>query len=222
MKIDEILELLPEEHRETAAATINQLVEAERETGIQAANKKNREAQRYKSIVKELGDDPDKYSSVEEFQEELKNKSQRADESLSEIEKLQQKLSSLSEAYEEERNLRAQKEREAQQQTIKQRLAEELKPKLYGADYLIENLINKNEFTLDGDEIVAQDGLPFDAKIAKIIETNKENLKQEPKTTPGVVRPTQARPSGDLKSLLKQEMDAIRTGESTVVGIPQA
>lgn len=222
MTLEEVLNLIDEDKREEAATVINSMIEAEKEKGITTYRKKNKESIKYKNIIRDLGYNPDDYSSYDEFKETVLDKMNKAETSMTEIEKLNQKIATLTEAYEEERKIRTQKEQESQKIKIQNKLKEALSPKLYGADYLIENLLNKGEFVIEDDNIVSKDGLPFDAKIEKIIESNKDNLKEEKKTTPGVVKQTNVREANDLKSLLKNEMESIKSGVPTASGIKLA
>ena len=223
MTLEEILELIPEEQRTTAEETITGLVEAEKDKGISSYRSKNQEAVKLKNIIKELGYNADDYENLEDFKLKTKEKLDESNKSKTELEKLQDQFSNLKSEYETERQKRLEKELENKNNKIKSTLNEKLGNKLYGAKYLINDLVNNGTFELDeSGKVISKDGLPFDAKIEKILEENKDDLKEDKKHTPGRVKETRVSGGSSLKDMLKQEMENIKKGTPSNIGIKDA
>ena len=68
------------------------LVGAEKQRGIEAANKKGQETEKFRNALKDVGYDPSKYESIKAFLDDYKTNAATTQTKLSESEKVQQAL----------------------------------------------------------------------------------------------------------------------------------
>jgi len=211
------------ENAEELITAFNESIDKLSEASIETYRSKNKEAVKYKEIIKSLGYNADDYDSLEDFKAKTKEMLDESNNSKTELEKLQDQFNNLKSEYESERQKRLEKELEAKNNKIKSTLNEKLGNKLYGAKYLINDLVNNGAFELDeSGKVISKDGLPFDAKIEKILEENKDDLKEDKKHTPGRVKETRVSGGSSLKDMLKQEMENIKKGTPSNIGIKDA
>lgn len=210
MDIDEIVTLLPEEVREVAKDKILSAIEAEKQAGIAAYQKKDKETLKLKSVLKDLGYDHETYSSVEEFKTSIKTKTETADKSNLTLKMLQEQLSDIKTQLANETNLRVTSEEKVKTNTIKDALLTSIGGQFYGDNYLIENILNSKRLDLQEGKIVTKDGKDYDSFISEIFEQNKENQKVQTKegvaltVKPGVTIPINKNSFGDkLKEKLR-------------------
>jgi phosphoglucomutase len=176
MELEEIVNLIPEEQKEIVKETITKAIEAEKNKGIESYRKKDSEVLKYKSIVKELGYDPEKFDSVDKFKESIKQTVNLASDSELRYKVLEEKLNGITKQYEDEKNIRQAAEKKVKQETIKNKLSAELDD-IYGSQYIVENILLKDELDIVGEEIVTKDGKSFSDFVNTVLELNKDNRK---------------------------------------------
>jgi predicted transcriptional regulator with HTH domain len=196
--IEDLVGQLPEGVQEEAKLFVSGLVEAEKNVGISKYSKKDGEVLKYKTVLKDLGYDADKFENVETFKESLIAQSTKAEAKEITLQELSDKFTNLAASHEElntkytnEVSTRVGKEKELSDSNIKGMLEKAIGDSLYGANALIENVLLKGSLTETADGIVDSEGNNFDTFISNLLDNNKDNVKSKQK--PGFdnkVKPT--------------------------------
>ena len=167
-------------------------VEAEKQRGIEESRKANSEAQnlrRFKIAVEKLGYQKD--ADLEEFMGGLKvatEKAGQADQAKMSLEQLTQELSKLKTDFTKtstelvaERQRADEIKQNSIRRTLKSKLTDVLRDKVYGADFVVDSLITSGQVSLADDESVTfVDGtnkLGLEQGIQKLLETRSDIVK---------------------------------------------
>ncbi len=169
--LEEVFGLIPEEEREAAQALISGLINNEKERGIEATQKKSKELHKANMRVKEAGYSAEEYESFEKFTEYLKEVKHKAETSDLTLAQVNEKL------RESDAKLLAETTK-ASNEVIRSKLLKDIGSKIYGGEYLVENIITKGTLTIDGETITSADG-DYDTFVTTTLEANKANLKSD-------------------------------------------
>jgi len=172
MDLNKLLELLEPEQRDV----IKDAIEAEKQRGIAASHKKNVENEKLRSRLKELGYDSEKYESFDAFKKDILSTKEKATESELTLAQLNDKLQDLTEKYNKSIETANKIKQERDGAIIKDKLKNAL-GNIYGSEYLIDNILLKNELTLVDNKIQTADGKTFEEYTNEILEANKDNMK---------------------------------------------
>jgi len=205
---------------ESLMEDIVNLIEAERNKGVELHRKQNSENQnlrKFKSALEALGYEDGDIDEFTSKMVQLKTKATSSGDSLT-LKSLNDQIKSLTKTIEEERGLRKNIEKSSQEKTIAAKLTHALSDKVYGADLLIKSLILDGKVGLDGDEVIFKDNetiLPFTDGINKLLETRKDIVKTNQRSgsntfSNGSTRPElqQIAKSGD-RQLIRQNLNEL-------------
>jgi len=165
---------------------LNQAVEAERQSKLGKQRKTNEEAQlfkRYKVALEAAGYD----GLAEDLDDWIAGLKKPADKGAAdpEIDKLRKEFAKAQKALEEEKANVQKIKSSADRKTVRSKLVEALRDKVYGPDLLADSLISEGKVKLGDDESVlfvnGEDETEFGAGVKKLLETR-----------PDLVRNTQA------------------------------
>lgn len=194
-------------------------VDAERNKGVEAHRKVTKEAQslrRFKQALESAGYEGDA-EQVDEWLQSMKKTPAKPDGQVDpEIEKLRKEFLKAQKALEEEKANVSKIKQSSDRKTMKAKIAEALRDKVYGHDLLADSLIGEGRVKLlEGDEVVFVDGdneVEFGAGMKKLLESRPDLLKntQAPGARSGT-RPQGGKPTytiDQLKSMSTQEIAA--------------
>ena len=153
-------------------AAIAELIQAERQRGIEEVGKRNKEAQnlrKYKKALESAG-----LTEEDNLEDFIKNKMKpsKEEESLT-LKSLKAELDRVKQERDAERL-------SSKKKSIQSELTNALGDKLYGSKYLINNLINDGTFDVIDGEMVYKNGdehLSFNDGVTKVLNDNKDMLK---------------------------------------------
>lgn len=153
-------------------AAIAELIQAERQKGIEEVGKRNKEAQnlrKYKKALESAG-----LTEEDNLEDFIKNKMKpsKEEESLT-LKSLKAELDRVKQERDAERL-------SSKKKSIQSELTNALGDKLYGSKYLINNLINDGTFDVIDGEMVYKNGdehLSFNDGVTKVLNDNKDMLK---------------------------------------------
>lgn len=185
MTLEEILSKVEDE---TIKNAIVDVVNSEKEKGIQSYRKKDTEVLKYKNALKTMGYDHEKYSDVDEFINTKKLVEEKATKSEMTIQSLNEKLIEIEANLQAERDKVVRKEQEAKTNYLTSELTKTIGDKFYGSQYMIKTLITDGVVDVQNNKVVFKDGdniLGFDEGVKKLEETNKDILKVNQKTGSG-------------------------------------
>jgi hypothetical protein len=168
------------------------LVNKERETGIKEKSDANKEAQnlrKYKIALEKLGFNKDS-DELDAYIETLKAssfKAKEADNTKLTLDSVNSELAALRDKFLSAQNeLTSEKKRaaeialEVKKKTLKSKLTDSLRDKVYGHDFVADALINDNKVDLENDTVFFKEGeakVAFDDGIKKLLETRTDILK---------------------------------------------
>ena len=161
MTLEEIAQLTGSVEGEKLEALKNaviSLVGAEKQRGIEAANKKGQETEKFRNALKDVGYDPSKYESIKAFLDYYKTNAATTQTKLSESEKVQQAFSALSTELESIKAELETTKREKLNNGVKLALTEAIGDRIYGADIAVQSLISGGNFVEEGGKFFAVDG----------------------------------------------------------------
>lgn len=190
---------------------INSAIESEKSTGIKLKSRANAEAhamRKWKQAIEALGydqDDPD--ALADWLAEKTKVPTRKPDENQPnpEIEKMKKEFAraqkALADAQEEAKRIKQTSDR----RTMKGKLVEALRDKVYGHDLLADNLITDGKVRLSEDESIVflngDDEIEFDKGLKKLLDSRPDLLKN---TQTGGARSGSRPVSGNPKFSLEQ------------------
>lgn len=173
--------------------------EKEKQTGIDLRRKANKEAENLRKQIKQiqgqlsdLGYEDD--SDLAEFIDSLKektNQSQANDSELAKtVKKLTKQLNTVQQELAEKTQAEAELRTKALKGRIKETLGKSLNDKVYGAQYVIDALINNGQVVLDedSDAVVWANGdtrTPYEAGLKTWIEQNQDLMRNTQKSGSG-------------------------------------
>jgi len=179
MTLEEILSKL---ESEDLKESIVSLINDEKERGITATRKKDKENLKLKTDLKDLGWDKDEYPTFDEFKESRSDIKKTATDSKLTIATLNDKLNSLTDELVNERVEAKRIKRVSKENKLSAELTSKISGSFFGAEYLIKTLISDGKVDLDettgavffknGDEVI-----PFDKGLETLKNDNKDMLK---------------------------------------------
>jgi translation initiation factor 2 beta subunit (eIF-2beta)/eIF-5 len=172
--------------KESVKTEIDKVLKAQANYGKTQYDKKQQQITKFQQTLNEIGYDPEKYKSVDEFKLSLKEKVNSANESDLKLKVLNEKISNLESLYNQEKETRSSVEKKAKNEFIKGKLTEVLSPKVFGASAIIENTLLKGELDIVDDVIVTKDGKSLDDFVTNVLDTHKDAIKVEQKSGSGV------------------------------------
>lgn len=167
-------------------------VESEKQRGIEESRKANAEAQnlrRYKIAIEKLGYNKD--ADLDEFMSSLKvatEKAGQADQAKMSLEQITQELTKLKSDFSKtstelvaERQRADEIKQNAMKRTLKSKLVDQLRDKVYGPDFVVDSLITSGQVVLGDDESVqfidGTNKLSLEQGIQKLLETRSDIVK---------------------------------------------
>lgn len=215
-----------------------QSVEAEKQRGIEESRKANNEAQnlrRFKIALEKIGYQKD--TDVDAFVDTLKvatTKAGEADQAKMSLEQVVKELNTLKNDYTKtSTELAAEKQRadelklNATKKTLKSKLADVLRDRVYGHDFVIDSLITNGEVSLADDEsVVFKSGdktIDLNAGVAKLLETRTDIVRNGQK--PGASTPPPQGRSGQkytqeqINSMSREDIKANLADVKASLGI---
>lgn len=184
------LEALPDGKGEELINFHLSTVESEKQRGITEVNKRNKEAEglrKFKQAFEQLGYDMD--TDLTEFTNNLKTTSETASQSEVTVQDLQTQIQKLSKDFQKaqsdlttERQTAQDLKNRAKREKIRSSLLDALKDKVYGHDYLSNDLINSGKVDLTEDDKVVFKGdndtvIMFEDGIKKLLESRPDIVK---------------------------------------------
>jgi hypothetical protein len=167
-------------------------VETEKQRGISEVRDRNKEAEnlrRYKIALEKLGFDKgsEELDTYIEGLRESKDKAKDVDDAKVSLKSLNSELTELRKKFDVSQN-ELSSERKAKEaialenkrKSIKLKLNEALKDKVYGHDFVADSLINDGKVDLEQDNVVFKDGenkVAFEDGIKKLLEQRTDILK---------------------------------------------
>lgn len=213
------------EDSEAVLENVLNSIEEEKEKGIESKRKADREAKNLRTAkinlenaLKEVGYNPDEHDPLE-FLSDLKEAKEKVASgdvtNKSELAKVMKQLSDLQKKFEEKDKEANELKDRTRKGTIKDHLAKAIGEKVYGSQFVINNLINDGVVGLnDNDEVVFIDGddeVEFDKGIKTFLEKNPDIVRnsQRPGGGSSGGGPSKAKfSSSDLDGMSVQEIIA--------------
>jgi small-conductance mechanosensitive channel len=192
---------------ESLMEDIVNLIETERNKGIELHRKQNNEnanLRKYKKALEVLGYEDGDIDEFTSSMIDLKTRSTTNHSDSLTLKSLNDQIKTLTKTIDDERGLRKGIEKQAQDRTIAAKLTQALSDKVYGADLLVRSLIQDGKVGLDGDEVIFRDNetvLPFNDGLNKLLETRKDIVKTNQKTGSNTFSKEGGRP--DLQQIAK-------------------
>lgn len=171
-------------------------VESEKQRGITEVRDRNKEAEslrKYKIALEKLGFNKgsDELDSYIEVLKSEKTKASEADSTKITLENVNSQLSELQNKFAMAQNeLSTERKRtsevalEAKKKSLKSKLSDVLRDKVYGHDFVADSLINDGKVDMDGENVFFKDGeakVSFDDGIKKLLEARVDILKNTQK-----------------------------------------
>ena len=185
MNLEELLQQVDDESlKESIVAVVN----VEKERGISSTKKKDKEVLRFKSALKDLGYDREKFEDLDSFISANKERESKTQKSSLTIAQLNDKVQSLAETLETERQQLAEKTRIAKESKLQAQLTEKIGNEFYGSKYLINDLVSNGRVDLVDNKVVFKSGddiISFDSGLTALKEENKGMLKVTQKAGSG-------------------------------------
>jgi len=205
-------------------AYLENAIDAEKQTGISSKRRANQEAQslrRWKQVLEEAGYDGDA-DGVAEWLQAKAAASTKPGEPNPEIDKLRKEFAKAQKALEDEKQNASKIKTTADRRSIKAKLIEAFRDKVYGHDLLADSLINDGKVKLTEDEQVVfvngEDEVEFGAGVKKLLESRPDLVKntQAPGARSGT-RPTSAQPRYSLDQLKNMSANDIAADMANVL-----
>jgi len=188
MELEELLKMLSKvQGDQELSKHVVELIEAEKQRGIDAKSKANKEAinlRKFKKSMEALGYDG--AGDLDEFTATMINNSSQRNKSSNDDDKLT--LKALRDEIKREKELRISTENKVREKTISAKLTQALNDKVYGADLLVKSLISDGKVTLTDEEVFFKENeelIPFNDGINKLLETRKDIVKSTQRTGTG-------------------------------------
>ncbi len=179
MTLAELLATLPEANRENVGNFIATSLEAEKQIGISATKSKNKELIAVQEKLSSLGYDKTEFESFDAFKETISKTKQTATDSSLTIAQLNDRINDLDTKYTQSESKRLEAEGKVTDSFLKQKLDKQIGKKLYGGDFLVDNILLNKTLIVDGDSITTTDGRDFDTFVTETLEAQKDNLKSD-------------------------------------------
>jgi hypothetical protein len=190
------------------------LIDAEKQKGISATNKKNQENAKlraFKNAAESLG-----YTEgdVDEWAAGLITKVNKETTSNNSptVKALNDQLASLKSALDNEKKARTEAESRAKNKSISAKLSEVLADKVYGHDLLIKSLISDGKVDLDGENVVfvnGDDRIDFNNGLKSLLESRKDIAKTV--QNPGTGKVENKNIPANLEAIIKSgDMNTIK------------
>lgn len=203
------LEEIKQNVDENTFMAIQSIIEAEKNKGIELHQKVNNEAKnlrRFKTSIEALGYAPG--SDLDSFTAGLINKvsTPNDEDSKLTLESLGSKVRQLQNELTEEKNRSSELSRIAKHKTIQNKLYDSLNTRVYGADLLIDNLINQGKVDMINDDVVFIENdaaVSYDSGIQKLLEARKDILKNTQSPGAGTVNNSKGDLNPDISSILQ-------------------
>jgi len=215
MTLEELIAKLKDAKLDTLVDPVVELVEQEKQRGIQATNKKNSEnknLRKYKTAFDALGYDHE--SDLDDFTSSLLEKID-SDKGGSGNEKTIKTLTQRVEKIQQELQVERGK---AKQAKLSGALQEALGSKIHGSKYVISNLISEGKVDLDdNNSIVFKNGddiQPFNDGLKSFLEENKDIVKADQKDGPGGRRVSSPNPGSNMTQL--KDPDQIKANLASI------
>ena len=183
MTLTELLATLPEDLRDSVGNYIASSLEAEKQIGIAATKKKNGELLSAQEKLSTLGYDKEKFETFDSFKDSISQTQKAATDSSMTIAQLNDRITDLDTKYTLSENKRMEAEDKVTDGVLRTKLDKQIGKKLYGGDFLVDNIILNKRLIVDGDNITTTDGKTFETFVNETLESNKGNIKSE--QTPG-------------------------------------
>jgi len=166
-------------------------VETEKQRGISEVRERNKEAEglrKFKIAFEKLGFNKD--DSLDDYIENLKKSAEKAkdaDSAKLTLESVNSELSNLRKKFELTANELASEKKakeaialENKRKSLKLKLTDALKDKVYGHDFVADSLINDGKVDIDKDEVYFKEGenkVAFNDGILKLLEERQDIIK---------------------------------------------
>jgi len=178
MTLEEILaQIESDELKEAIVGKINE----ETEKGKSLYSKKDREVLKFKTALKELGYDHEKYADVSEFIDTKKEVESKVNDSKLTIATLNDKLNDLTSKLEQERAEADRAKRVSKENKITAELTNKIGGEFFGASYLIKTLISDGKVDIDENNQLffreGEDVIPFEKGLDQLKQENKDMLR---------------------------------------------
>ena len=180
MTLQELLATVPEENRAAIGDFVASAVEAEKQVGITTHQKQNKELIAKDKKLASLGWDK-ATESFEEFEVKLNKTKETATQGELTIAQLSDRLGNVETELSSEKTLRLNAESKVTDGVLRSQLNKAIGTKLFGGDFLVDNIILNKELVVDGDTITTKDGDTFDSFVTSTLEANKDNVRSEQK-----------------------------------------
>ena len=202
MDFKEMMESLEDDQKETILSAI----EAERQKGIKSKKQADAEAIKAKEKLKDLGWNSEEYDTFDAFKETITKKVKTANDSELSLATLNEKITTLTNNLADANEATTAKTKKLADKAITKRLSTEIGDKLYAADLIIKDSVDRFKYDEDTDSVLPVDGTMEEA-VQGILDANKPNLKmnQQPgdETNP---KKTQPKGEKDFVDKLKERM----------------
>jgi len=215
-------------------------VQAEQQRGISEKSAANREAQgmrQYKLALEKLGFNKES-DELEAFIETLRSSTSKAkeadtqkltlDQLSAELLKLQDSFGKTQTELATERKKSEELKLSSTRKTLKSKLSEALRDKVYGHDFVADSLINDGKVTLGDDDIVSfiegDTKISYEDGIKKLLESRTDILKNSQRPGAGTApnqqsKGTQKYTFEQLASMSKEDVKANLTDIKASLGI---
>ena len=166
------------ENGKDLAETVVQLVESEKQRGIQETSKRNKENQhlrKFKQSLEALG--YDEGVDVDMFTSDL---IQKVNKPVNEDNTSKLTLKTLNDQIQKLTNDLQNERKVSKTKTIQAKLSQKLSDKFYGADLLIRSLVEDNKVDLENDEVIfkfGENAMNMDDGIKHLAESRKDIYK---------------------------------------------
>lgn len=177
MNLEEVLSSIGDESIKEAVVS---LINAEKERGIEAYRKKDKESMEWKNHAKDLGWDNTKYDNIDDWKNSLKTKDKKVSESNLTIAQLNDKLNTYMAELESERESSRQIQKKAKENKLQADLTSKIGNVFYGSDFMVKTLISEGIADIQDDQTIIKDGdrvLSLDEGINVLKEKYKDSLK---------------------------------------------
>jgi hypothetical protein len=179
MSKESLTELLNSVESEEARASILKIyqedLDAMEKLGVDKYNKKDGEHLKLKNAIKETGYDSDKFATLKEYIESLKDVTTKASDGDLAYKALEKQFVDMKEQLEKEKTV-------AKTSSIEAKLSQAIGDKYNGAELLIKTLIGDGRVDLEDGKYFFKDGenvTDFDSGIESLKETYKDLLKSD-------------------------------------------
>jgi len=182
MTLEEILKAVEQlDNAEELREAIIETIETERDRGITATRKKDKDVLKLKATLKDLGYDKKEFDGLDSFVESTRKIKEDSTKSKLTINSLSERVEDLINSLKTEREAKTQIEKQAKSKTLEAELTSAIGDKFYGSKYLIKDIIYSGSVDIDNDGSVffkqGDNVLSFSKGIETIMDKNKDMLK---------------------------------------------